>query len=179
MISGAVAKRYARALFEVAEQKGKLEEVEKDLTAMLGVLNEHPDLRKLLAHPGLHAEEKKEQMKLIFSGKWTEETENFIFLLIDRRREQVLEQVVEEYTKLANQGRGIADAIVTTAQPLSKEDENEIAQRFGKVLSKQLRITNVVDKNILGGIVVRIGDRVYDGSIAGKLKRFKQQLQNS
>jgi F-type H+-transporting ATPase subunit delta len=76
---------------------------------------------------------------------------------------------------MANDARGIAEAIVTSAKPLTSEEQAELAEKFGQTLNKKLRLTAVVDPAILGGIVIKIGDRLYDGSLKTKLETFAHQ----
>lgn len=101
---------------------------------------------------------------------------NFMNLLIDRHRENELDAILAYYTRLANQERGMEDALVTTVQPLSEEESESLKQHFGKLTDKKIRIQNVVDPSILGGMIVQIGDRLFDGSVAGKLERFKRRV---
>ncbi|MDE1399021.1 ATP synthase F1 subunit delta, partial [Bacillus licheniformis] len=82
-------------------------------------------------------------------------------------------------TELSNEARGIADATVTTAKPLTEAEVQKIAEQFGQKLNKKLRVTTKVDPSIIGGMIVRIGDRLYDGSIKGKLARFTQQIKQA
>lgn len=178
-MSAAVAKRYARALFEVAQELKSIELIEDELKSIVSVLEGNKDFEVILSHPKITANEKQEIMDKLFEGKWSVQTRNFIHLLIERRRESELPEIAKAYTVLANEARGYADATVTTAKPLTQEELNSIAAQFGHVLKKTLRVQSVVDPAILGGVVVRIGDRLYDGSIAGKLARFEQNMKHA
>ncbi|GAB7387896.1 F0F1 ATP synthase subunit delta [Bacillaceae bacterium] len=178
-MSGAVAKRYARALFEVANEGGIIDAVESDLALIRKTLEENGDWRKLVMHPHIAKEEKKRLVEKLFGESLTQEVKNFLKLLIDRRREKLLPQMTAEYVRLANEARGIVEAKVTTAKAISEAEKEQLAERFGKLLNKKLRVETAVDPGLLGGVVVRIGDRLYDGSVAGKLSRFAQHVKQS
>ena len=175
-MSGAVAKRYARALFEVAKERGLIDKVEVELKNVVEVVNQNAELTKILMHPHVAAEAKKDLIKDLFQSHVTDETLNFIGVLIDNGRESDLPSMSAAYVGLANEERGIADAIVTTAKPLEQAEQDRLAEQFGKLINKTLRIQTVVDPSIMGGVVVKIGDRLYDGSIKRKLEHFAHQL---
>jgi F-type H+-transporting ATPase subunit delta len=175
-MSAGVAKRYARALFEVAKERGMIDKIEAELNDIVSAINGNAELNKIMLHPHISAEAKKELAKELFHAHITAETQNFLDILIENGRESDLTGIASAYVKLANEERGIADAIVTTAKPLSEAEQAELAEKFGKLINKQLRIQTVIDPSILGGVVVKIGDRLYDGSIKSKLEHFAHQL---
>ncbi len=175
-MSGAVAKRYARALFEVAKERGLIDKLEAELKLIVEAVNQNADLTRILMHPHIAADAKKNLLKEVFQEHVADETMNFLGVLIDNGRESQLSEIASYYVGLANEERGIADAIVTTAKPLNQEEAQQLASRFGQLLNKTLRIQTVVDPSIMGGVVVKIGDRLYDGSIKRKLEHFAHQL---
>jgi F-type H+-transporting ATPase subunit delta len=174
-MSSAAGKRYARALFEVASERGNIDQVEADLGAVVQAVEQSEDLAKILLHPHIAADAKKSLMDELFKGKVGEETFHFLNVLVESGRESQLVEIYRFYVQLANEARGIADAVVTSAKPLTEEEQAELAKEFGQKLNKKLRLTAVVDPSILGGIVVKIGDRLYDGSLKTKLETFAQQ----
>jgi F-type H+-transporting ATPase subunit delta len=98
-------------------------------------------------------------------------------ILIDRHREDQISEVVDGFIELANDARGIAEAKVYSVRPLTDEERAAISQTFAEKIGKQwLRIENIVDTNLLGGIKLRIGNRIYDGSLRGKLDRLERKL---
>jgi F-type H+-transporting ATPase subunit delta len=96
--------------------------------------------------------------------------------LADRRREIILQDVFAEYKRLVNEQKGIVEAIVTTAFPLTATDRKKLIAAFEPIVGKKLDITEKVDSDILGGVIVQVGDRLYDGSLRTKLARFKERL---
>ncbi|MFY0544227.1 F0F1 ATP synthase subunit delta [Brevibacillus sp. H7] len=175
-MSGAVAKRYARALFEVASERGKIDQIETELNTVVDAVNQNAELSKILLHPRLSSEAKKELANELFQAHVSEEIKNFLGVVIENGRESDLANILTSYVQLANESRGIADAIVTSAMPLTGDELATLADKFGKMLNKKLRIQTVVDASILGGCIVRIGDRLYDGSIKTKLEHFAHQI---
>jgi F-type H+-transporting ATPase subunit delta len=175
----AVAKRYARALFDLASEYSTLDATEQELSQINGIVRENKDFENLLNHPKISVDEKKNITNQLFQGKVSDMTLNFLNLLIERGREHELGQVTATFKELYNETRGMADATVTTARPLTEEQVKQLADSFGKQVNKTLRVTTVVDPTIIGGVVVRIGNRLYDGSIQGKLARFTQQIKQA
>ncbi|MCP3775317.1 F0F1 ATP synthase subunit delta [Paenibacillus sp. MZ04-78.2] len=173
------AKRYAKALFDVARESDRVAQVEQELEKVIAVLNENPDLFKLIKHPGIEADVKIGLLKQIFDADVSEVVINTLKLLIQRRREDSLEAFVAAYSKIAGDALGQANATVYTPVELSETELGTIAETFGKLTGKQIRVESVLDKRLLGGIQVRIGDRLYDGSLAGKLERLHKTLNQS
>lgn len=172
----AVAKRYARALFEVAKERGLIDQIEAELKDIVSAINQNEELTKILTHPQISVGAKKDLFKDLFSAHIAKETQNFLDILIENGREMDLAAISAAYVGQANEERGIADAVVTTAKALSAEEQEQLAEKFGKIINKKLRIQTVIDPSILGGVVVKIGDRLYDGSIKSKLEHFAHQL---
>ncbi|OYD08008.1 F0F1 ATP synthase subunit delta [Paludifilum halophilum] len=173
-----VAKRYARALFQAASERKKTAEVGKEWSEVAAAVNASKELRAWLADSVVTADQKKEVLHQLFP-KLSELPRNLLFLLIDRRREGLIQRIETEYTALVHESEGVAEAEVITAQPLKKKEEKELAKVFQQRIGKKLVITNRVDAEILGGIIVKVGDRLYDGSLSGKLDRFRKQLAES
>lgn len=175
---GAVAKRYAKALFEVAKERQQLETIEQELALLDQLFEEHPDFLKLLHHPLIEEETKKKQIQTIFADKLSQTMISFLNVLIDSDRENELHDIFDSYVRLANRERGLEDAYVRTVKPLTEEESQRLAEQFGQLTGKTIRIHNRVDPSLIGGVLVRIGDRVYDGSIQGKMNRFKKRVVN-
>jgi len=174
-----VARRYAKALFEVAREKQAVREVEAELKSVIGVLDGHEDLERFLNHPNIAASSKIELLQKIFSGQVREEIINTFRLLIERRREGLLRSLHGHYVNIANEALGQADAEVATAVPLTDEEVRAVGEKFSQLTGKTVRVHNIVKPDILGGIQVQIGDRLYDASLAGKLSRLQKQLQQN
>jgi F-type H+-transporting ATPase subunit delta len=176
MSQDVVAKRYAVALFQLTNEQNSLEQVEEELTAVQKVLNENEDFLALLAHPKITREQKKTFFKDAFANV-SESVINTLLLLIDRKREDVISDMVDYFIELANDARGVADAAVYSVRELSKDEEKAISEIFSKRIGKEkLHIHNIVDKSLLGGVKIRIGNTIFDGSVKRKLERLERQI---
>ncbi|WP_068777403.1 F0F1 ATP synthase subunit delta [Paenibacillus sp. FJAT-26967] len=174
-----VAKRYARALFEAAKEQSAVAQVETELNEVVQTVQNHAELRKVLDHPNIDVPAKRQLMSSIFAGRLSPLVLNIINLLIDRRRQSLLPIVLSDFVQISNESLGQADATVYTALPLTEAQVKEIAEQFSRMTGKQIRVQTVIDPSLLGGITVRIGDRLYDGSLAGKLERLEKSLKQA
>jgi F-type H+-transporting ATPase subunit delta len=178
MSNGTVAKRYATALFQVAKEQNLLEQVENELTAVKTVFLENKELLSVLNHPKVANVTKKSLIKESFANV-SAPVLNVLLLLIDRHRQSVIPEVVDFYIEEANNARGIADAKVYSVRELTEEEKSSLSQAFAKKVGKaSLRIQNIIDPKVIGGVKLRIGNRIYDGSVSGKLARVERELLN-
>lgn len=176
MSNSTVAKRYALALFQLAKEHQLLDQMESELRVVKEVVNNNDDLNSVLKSPKLTNEKKKEILKEAFSSS-SVYVLNTLMILIDRHREDHISDVADHFIELANDARGIAEAVVYSVRPLSAPERDALSVSFAaKAGKKSLRIENVVDSNLLGGIKLRIGNRIFDGSLRGKLERLERQL---
>ncbi len=172
----AVAKRYALALFQLAKENNQLDQYENELREVKKALADNDDFKNLLKLPKLPSEKKKEILKEVFS-KTSTYVLNTLMLLCDAHREEEMEAVAASFIELVNEERGIAEAVVYSIRPLTASESEAISSAFAKKVGKtSLNIENVIDSNILGGVKVRIGNRIFDGSLQGKLNRLKRDL---
>ncbi|MEQ2528520.1 F0F1 ATP synthase subunit delta [Robertmurraya yapensis] len=176
MSSSGVAKRYASALFQLSKEHNLLDQMEAELRVVKEVLVDNAELNAVLKSPKLPIEKKKEILKNAFLHVNTYVL-NTLMLLIDRHRVNEITAVADEFIQLANEDRGIAEALVYTIRPLTDEEREALSSTFAKKVGKtSLRINNIVDSNLLGGVKVRIGNRIFDGSLSGKLERLERTL---
>lgn len=176
MSNSMVAKRYALALLQIAKENQLLGVMEEELRVVKEVVQYNPELKAVLKSSKLSIEKKKEILSAAFSTV-NVYVRNTLLILVDRHREDEIVDVVNEFLELANEEMGIAEAEVYSTRALSDEERNAISSVFAaKVGKKSLRIENIVDSNLLGGIRLRIGNRIYDGSLRGKLDRLERKL---
>ncbi|WP_341301594.1 F0F1 ATP synthase subunit delta [Lysinibacillus sp. FSL H8-0500] len=176
MSNSTVAKRYAQALFELAQQKNILAEVGADLNELTKVVNESPDFLTLLTAPKFSIERKKQMVASIFASA-TPEVVHTIQLLVEKKRVNEIKLIAKAYAELAANAQGTADATVFSTRVLSAEESTSISTAFAQLVGKQsLNITNEIDPSLLGGIRVQIGNHIYDSSVANKLERLKREL---
>jgi F-type H+-transporting ATPase subunit delta len=170
------SERYALALFQLANQHGTSEEVEADLREVKKVFIDNPELLSLLASPKLSAGNRNNIISELF-GQGNGYVVNTLQLLAERRRLDEVADVVDQYIGLANEAKGIEDAKVYSVSPLTEEERASISATFAKKIGKQsLRIENIIDPSLIGGLRLQIGNRIYDSSISSKLERLQRQL---
>lgn len=170
------SERYALALFQIANQHGASEEVEADLREVKKVFIENQELLNLLGSPKLSSENRNNIISELF-GQGNGYVVNTLQLLAERRRLNEVADVVNHYIDLANEAKGIEDAKVYSVSPLTEEERASISATFAKKIGKQsLRIENIIDPSLIGGLRLQIGNRIYDSSISSKLERLQRQL---
>ncbi len=176
MSNSMVARRYALALFQIAKEQQLLGVIEEELRVVKEVMVYNTDLKAVLKSSKLTIERKKEILKAAFVSV-NPYVLNTLLILIDRHREDEIVEVANQFFELANEESGIAEAQVFSTRELSEAERNAISATFAaKVGMKTLRIENIVDSELLGGIKLRIGNRIYDGSLRGKLDRLERKL---
>ncbi|HBC93203.1 MAG TPA: F0F1 ATP synthase subunit delta [Pelotomaculum sp.] len=180
---GPVAGRYAQALYDIASEKTALpkyksmvDRIESELKAVRTILDDNIELQRLLYHPQITAAAKKELLDRLFQGKISEVTGNFLALLVDRRRETYFSDIVDEFVALANTNRGIIEARVTTAVELKDTEKGELSSILAKLTGKKVQTSYAVDPSIIGGVIVRMGDKIIDGSVKTRLASLKERL---
>jgi F-type H+-transporting ATPase subunit delta len=176
MSSSMVAKRYATALFQIAKEQQILGQVEEELRVVKEVFTYNPNLKAVLNSSRLQNARKKELLKTAF-GSVSAYVLNTLMILVDRHRVNEIPEVVDQFIALTNDELGIAEADVYSVRPLTDAEREALSSTFAaKVGKKSLRIENFVDSNLLGGVKLRIGNRIYDGTLSGKLVRLERKL---
>lgn len=176
MLRGAVAGRYAQALYDIAEEKNIVDELEQELKQVAGVVKEYGEVHKILDHPRVTAAQKKELLSGLFGGRVSEVVENFLALLVDKRRETFLLDIIDEYINIADRARNVVEARVSSAVELTAEEKDNLVEALRRITGKEVRPAYSVDATLLGGVVVRIGDKVLDGSVRNYLAALGERL---
>ncbi|MFC5403577.1 F0F1 ATP synthase subunit delta [Cohnella soli] len=174
-----VAKRYAKALFQLAQERGQVAETEVQLKAIVTAIDGDANVRAFLVAPNITLDKKQQALNNAFGGHASPIVLNLVSLLVERGRESELPAVLAAYLQVAGDALRRADAHVVSSQPLSEMEKIKLAEKFGATLGKSVRVTNEVDPSLLGGLTVRIGDTLYDGSLRGKLQRLDKTLQSA
>jgi len=179
MLANQLATKYAQAIFELAAESKMLEQVERELQLVASTIDNYSDLSTLIYHPRVLGQAKKETITKIFASDVADIVLKFLLLLVDKRRETVLPAIIREYVKLANEARNIVEAQVTVAMPLDSDQEKALINKLGLVTGKTIVLKTQIDKAIIGGVIVQIGDKLIDGSIARQLQILKKTLLNT
>ncbi len=176
MIEQRVVRRYATAVFNAATKAGVVDRVESDLGLVSFVVETSPALMQAVRSPLVPNAKKHDVLNAIFGDKVHKITLSYLLLLVDKRREEAIALTEQEYVDLANDARGIITAQVVSAVKLSQDEENAIKAKITAMTGKSVQLEKTVDTGIIGGITVRIGDTVHDGSIKGQLKALRDRL---
>lgn len=170
--------RYAKAVLDLALDGKATDAVESDMRDIVATITTSKDLRVMLGSPVVNSTEKKAALKAIFKGKHAI-TEGLLNILIDNKRIPMLEEVAYKYIVLNEQLKGEGVAYVTTAIPITAGLEKDLLEKVTKLTGNKVVIENKVDKSIIGGFVLRVGDLQYDASIANKLSNIKREFESS
>ena len=177
MIDTTLAKRYAQALVEIGEEQNALDGYGRDLTALTELVAESKDFREVLINPVFPKEDKKKIANSILEKLGTDRMViNFINLLIDRKRIDQLEGIEKAYHQRVDEIRGITRGEVASASPLDDAELDRIRQALSDISGKDVRLSARVDPSLIGGLVAKVGDKVFDGSIRSQLNELKESL---
>jgi F-type H+-transporting ATPase subunit delta len=169
------ARRYARALFDVAQQKGDPAGLRRELQQAAELLDSHPELQKTLTHPAIPAERKRSIAKSVFRGS-SDLFSRLLDLLVERKRMTLLPDLARAYDALWNAHRGVVAAQAVTASPLASEQTSALASALGRATGKTVEVSNAIDPEILGGVLVSMEGRVFDGTVRGRLESLRHKL---
>ncbi|MDD2400947.1 MAG: F0F1 ATP synthase subunit delta [Clostridia bacterium] len=177
MITSAVSRRYAQALLMIATEKKGLDQFEEELEGFQSSLMGNPQVKDFMDNPRILAKKKKEVLDSLINGKASPIVSNFLHLIIDKRREAFYMDIISDYKKYADEARNIIDAEVRSAVELTDKDFRGLQQNLSKATGKNVRLKSIIDTSIIGGITVKVGDTVMDGSVTKKLSLLKNKLQ--
>lgn len=171
-----VAKRYAKALYSAAVEKGITLEVEEQLKTVVEVLHLDLEVRRFILAPRISQSDKLNVLRTALQGKVSPTVMNTVELLVERGRTDIFADLLETYIKIEGDALGIGDATVYSTYALSQEEQDSVAAEFSQLTNRKIRVTNLIDKSLLGGLKVVIGDTLYDGSLSGKLARLEKSF---
>jgi F-type H+-transporting ATPase subunit delta len=172
-----IAKTYGNALFELAASEGKTAEFLQEFTVICDALRMTPEFDRLMNHPKILKDEKIGVIIDVFKGRVSNEMTGFLELLIVKDRFGELNEIFDYFSAMVKASLGIGVAHVTTAVTISEIQKSSITDRLiGVTEYEKMEMNFTVDEELIGGMVIRIGDRVVDSSIANSLNNLKKQL---
>lgn len=172
-----ISKTYGEALYELAVEENKADAFLEEVTAVRQILKENEEFDKLMNHPKIRKEEKVEVMENVFKGKVSDELLGFLVLVLQKERYKELDKIFLYFIDRVKELKGIGVALVTTAVELTEVQKKRIEERLLETTSyKEMEMHYVVDTGIIGGMVIRIKDRVVDTSVRTKLDKLTKQL---
>lgn len=166
-------KRYALALYEVAEEKGKTEEYLEQLRFVCKIINENHEFQEVIKHPRVNSSKKKEIFNNIFKGRIEEGLLSFLLILIEKDRILYINEKLNEMEKIHLERNNTMKATVTTVIPMLDEEKKVLKEKLEKQYNKRIIMENIVDDIILGGVHVKVGNDVIDGTVKSKLVEMR------
>ncbi len=173
MVETRVARRYAQTLLDLSLQEGKLDVAFNDMNFFVSVYKQSKDFSAVLKSPVITADKKLPILNKIFKGRINDLTLSFIELVTRKNREEVLIEVANEFSALYFEHKNIAKATVISAIELPEASVSAIKSKLEAFTGKGIVIETAVDKSIIGGVVVKIGDKIIDKSVKNMLNRLK------
>jgi F-type H+-transporting ATPase subunit delta len=176
--TNAIARRYAKALIQIAVDQKSVEQYYTELTGFSQALESSPDAAELLTDPGIRIEVKRAVVKDLVARLGIAETiGDFILLLLDKKRLDSLSQITVNYRSFADEAAGILRSTITSALPLTEAQVDQLRSSLEKTTGKKIILNVATDASLIGGVVTRIGDKVLDGSIKTQLVKIQDILQ--
>ena len=171
------ALRYAKAILDVSNAKGNADAVSSDLKTILNAISQSNELKLFLENPVIKGGAKLAALNEIFASA-NADTKNLFSVLFQNKRLDILEVITKQYATLYDAFKGVEIAYVTTATPLTSELEAQVLAKIKEFSNKKITIVNNVNKDIIGGFIIRLGDMQYNASIVNKLSQLQREFNN-
>lgn len=174
-----IASRYAKSLLELSIERGSLEEVMKDMQNFNEICTDNREFALMLKNPIVAPGKKLSVLKSAFEGKVNEITYGIISLVTKKSREQFLPEIAAAFMQQYHNYKGIVESSITTVTPLSAEMKKEVTAIVEKLTSKKVDLTEKIDESLIGGFVLKIGDKQIDDSVSSKLRELRLRFVDS
>lgn len=172
-----ISKTYGEAIFELAVSENKTDILAQEIEMVLGVLEENPEFSDIMNHPKIIKEEKLKVIETVFKGRISDELTGFIRLIVEKDRYGQIREIMQYFLNQVKKLRGIGVAWVTSALPLREEQKKQIEEKLlGTTQFREMEMHYQVSETLIGGLIIRIGDKVADSSIRTKLDNLERQL---
>jgi F-type H+-transporting ATPase subunit delta len=179
MLNKSVARRYAEAFFSIAREADKIDDYQQELQKVVQIIQDTEALKDYFAHPLIPTKEKKEIANQLFAKMISTVTLNFLQLVLDKKRESYFELIYKEYEEMADESRNIKKAELISAMPVSDDDLKTLSDTLSRSTGKTIQLQLVIDPAIIGGVKIRMGDKIIDASVAKKLEMLKKSLKTA
>lgn len=173
MIKSQVGRRYSKAIFDIAEEKNQVKEIYELLNSAMVLYRTDKEFKNFIRNPLISNEEKKLVLNEIF-GKDNRDNINILLYILDKGRINCIKYIVAEYLKIYYRKNRILDVRATFTKELTDEQKKKLIDKLSQKTGKEINLEIKIDKNILGGGVIRIGDKIIDGSIRRELDNWKR-----
>ena len=170
---------YGKALFEAARDVNKLDTILEEMKEIGAIFQKEPKFNEFFNTPVISGPEKKQVIKQVFAGRISQETYNFLLVLIDKRRTASFNKIINEYKKLVDQNLGISLGTVFSVEPLTDIQLSSFEEKTGKLLKKNVKLINNIDASLLGGVKIFIEGKVIDASIRRQLQDLEGRIKQA
>jgi len=174
-----VASRYAKSLIELANEKGVLEQVHQDMVLLSSVVSQNRDFALLLTNPVIKSDKKLAVLNSIFKGKVQQMTSMFFTIVAQKNRESVLVSIASEFEKQYNDIKGIQIVTVTSAVPFAPAQREALVRQLAAETGKTVQLKESVDPSLIGGFVLRVGDKQIDSSVKNSLRKLRKDFKDN
>lgn len=171
-----VALRYAKSLLSLAQESNVLEQVKDDVLTIQSVCEECPDFISLLKSPIVKTDKKLAIINEIFAKELSELSLSFLTLVTKKGREAILGSIANNFIALYNESKNIVKVSITTAVAIDEDLKAQVLAQLASIVNAEVQIEELVDENLIGGFVLRVGDKEYNASIAQKLQKLKRDF---
>jgi len=173
-----VASRYAKSLIDLATEKGQLEAVYADIVQVKSVCDNSKDFMLFLNSPIIQAEKKVSTLKTVFEGKLNAVTSGFLAIVAAKRRESIIPQIATSFIEQYKKQKNILTAVVTSASGLDATTKQKALDLIKTQLNGEVELVEKVDANLIGGFILKVGDKQIDKSVSRQLNNLKKELTN-
>ena len=171
-----IAEKYAVALLQVAQEQKTVDSIAVEIQEIQKLVESNPELKSVLEHPRAKSQEKLETLRRLMTQKLSATMENFLMLLIMKKRIKHLNAVADHFDRLWHELRGKAVARVLTAMPLTAAQKSSLTDKLTQMFGVLVDLKEEVKPGLIGGMMIYLGDQRMDGSVLGQLERMKQRL---
>jgi F-type H+-transporting ATPase subunit delta len=171
-----VALAYAQSLLELANEQKQAEAIAQELAALRQVVDENPTFREILSNPAISVGDREELLEKIFRDKVSPLLFNTLGVLNHKNRLALISQIAQGYADLLDEQLGKIEVDLTVAQKLTPEQLEQARQRIGTALGRDAVVHQYVDENVLGGVILRVADKLIDASVRYQLQALKEQM---
>lgn len=178
-VSQTLARIYAEALSDLGEAQGNLPRIVDDLHAVQELFDKNRDFHRFFVSPRLQPDEKQRILREALGDKLDRPVLGLLHVLIEKRREPILDNVVDEFERFRDLREGRVHAYVTTARPMTEDEKQTLVRSIAGMTGKEVRLHERLEPKLIGGLVVKVGDRVIDGSVRRRLDRLRRELSSA
>lgn len=176
MVNERLARRYAAAIFSLAQAANAMDQIGSDLENVSGAIERDELAREFFVAPVVQRETKERVLNAAFGGRVNELALHSVLLLVRKRREALLPTIVSEYRKMQLQARGEEPLTITTARELDFNELRAMVERLERLYAKKFEVKQIVDRKLIGGVRILLGDRRVDGTVSGRLENLARTL---